>query len=231
MSNVMGDFAQDWQALWLTLKLAAFTVVILMAIAIPLSWKLSRYHGFFKPYIEATIALPLVLPPTVLGFYLLLAFSPDTWFGQWYLSLTGSQLSFSFEGILLASLIYSLPFVVQPILAAFKQHGPQTSLVAASLGLPPIKRFFLIILPMIKPALISAATLGFAHTLGEFGLVLMIGGNLPGETQVLSIALYNHVETLNYDQAHNLAGILLLFSFVSLSLLYKFNRSALEIHR
>lgn len=214
----------DWGALWLTVKLGLFTVLILLFIAIPFSWWLSRYEGKAKPFIEATIALPLVLPPTVLGFYLLLAFSPDTWFGAWYQSLTGQQLAFSFEGILLASLIYSLPFVVQPILTSFNQLGAKYDSVAASLGVPATKRFLFLILPMIKPALISAATLGFAHTLGEFGLVLMIGGNIPGETQVLSIALYNQVETMDYEQAHRLAGVLLLFSFVSLTMLYKFNR-------
>lgn len=214
----------DWTALWLTVQLGLLTVLILLLIAIPLSWWLSRYQGKAKPFIEATIALPLVLPPTVLGFYLLLAFSPDTWFGAWYQSLTGQQLAFSFEGILLASLIYSLPFVVQPILTAFNQLGVKYDNVAATLGVPAYKRFTFLILPMIKPALISAATLGFAHTLGEFGLVLMIGGNIPGETQVLSIALYNQVETMNYQQAHRLASVLLLFSFVSLTMLYKFNR-------
>ena len=220
----MSEAFIDWGALWLTLKLGLYTVVILLLIAIPFSWWLSRYQGKFKPVIEAFITLPLVLPPTVLGFYLLLAFSPDTWFGAWYQSITGQQLAFSFEGILFASLIYSLPFVVQPILTSFNQLGNKYDSVAASLGIPKYKRFVYLILPMIKPALISAATLGFAHTLGEFGLVLMIGGNIPGETQVLSIALYNHVETMEYQQAHRLAGLLLLFSLISLTLLYKFNR-------
>jgi molybdate transport system permease protein len=214
----------EWGVLWLTLKLGVLTVLILLAIAIPLSWWLSRYQGKLKPFMEATITLPLVLPPTVLGFYLLLAFSPDTWFGSIYAKLSGNQLAFSFEGILLASLIYSLPFVVQPILTAFVQLGVKYDKVAASLGMPKFKRFIYLILPIIRPAIISAVTLGFAHTLGEFGLVLMIGGNIPGETQVLSIALYNHVETMDYQQAHILAGILLLFSFASLTLLYKFNR-------
>ncbi len=220
----MSEAFIDWGALWLTLKLGLYTVVILLLIAIPFSWWLSRYQGKFKPVIEAFITLPLVLPPTVLGFYLLLAFSPDTWFGAWYQSITGQQLAFSFEGILFASLIYSLPFVVQPILTSFNQLGNKYDSVAASLGIPKYKRFVYLILPMIKPALISAATLGFAHTLGEFGLVLMIGGNIPSETQVLSIALYNHVETMEYQQAHRLAGLLLLFSLISLTLLYKFNR-------
>lgn len=221
----------DWSALWLTVKLGLLTVVILLLIAIPFSWWLSRYQGKAKPVIEACITLPLVLPPTVLGFYLLLAFSPETWLGQQYQALTGQQLAFSFEGILLASLLYSLPFVVQPILTAFSQLGTQYDGVAASLGIPAYKRFCFLILPLIKPAIVSAATLGFAHTLGEFGLVLMIGGNIPGETQVLSIALYNHVEMMDYQQAHRLAAVLLLFSFVSLTLLYKFNRSGFSVNK
>lgn len=219
----------DWGVLWLTVKLGALTVLILLLIAIPLSWWLSQYQGRAKPFIEALITLPLVLPPTVLGFYLLLAFSPSSWFGNLYQQTFDQQLAFSFEGILLASIIYSLPFVVQPILTSFSQLGVKYDQVAASLGMPAIKRFFYLILPLIKPAIISAATLGFAHTLGEFGLVLMIGGNIPGETQVLSIALYNHVETMNYEQAHTLAAILLLFSFVSLTLLYKFNRKQMRV--
>lgn len=221
----MIDLFADAQALWLTIKLACITVVLLLLIGIPLAWWLTKYQGRLKPVFEALVALPLVLPPTVLGFYLLLAFSPNSWFGQMWISLTGDQLVFSFSGILLGSLIYSLPFVVQPLMAGFSQLGHQYGQVAASLGVPPFKRFVFLILPLIKPSIISAVTLGFAHTLGEFGLVLMIGGNIPGETQVLSIALYNHVEMLNYDKAHNLSLILLGFSFVSLTLLYKFNKS------
>lgn len=225
----MNEAFIDWQALWLTAKLAALTVLILLLFALPFSWWLSRYQGRCKAAIEATITLPLVLPPTVLGFYLLLAFSPDSHFGFWYHSITGQQLAFSFEGVLIASLIYSLPFVVQPILSAFTQLGDKYNAIAASLGLPAHKRLLFVTLPMIKPALISAATLGFAHTLGEFGLVLMIGGNIPGETQVLSIALYNQVETMNYQQAHRLAALLMLFSFISLTLLYKFNRPSIQV--
>ena len=218
------EWSQDLNAFWLTIKLALVTVSILLLLAIPFGWWLSRYRGKAKPIIEAIIALPLVLPPTVLGFYLLIAFSPDTWFGQGYFWLTGKNLAFSFEGILIGSLIYSLPFVVQPIVAGFQQLPDDFDKMAASMGLPSVKRFVYLTLPLIKPSLISAATLGFAHTLGEFGLVLMIGGNIPEETQVLSIALFTHVEMLNYQQAHRLAGILLLFSFISLLLLYKFNR-------
>ena len=228
---MINEFAADISAFWLTIKLAAITVIILMCVSIPFCWWLSRYQGKAKPFIEAVIALPLVLPPTVLGFYLLLAFSPDSFVGQAWFGLTGSNLAFSFEGLVVASLIYSLPFVVQPILTGFHQISSEFEQAAASLGVPRIKRFFFLILPMVKPALISAATLGFAHTLGEFGLVLMIGGNIPEQTQVLSIALFNHVETLNYAQAHRLAAVLLLFSFVSLLLLYKFNRGVKEVVR
>ena len=152
----------------------------------------------------------------MLGFYLLIAFAPETWLGRGWFWLTGQQLAFSFSGILLASLIYSLPFVVQPLLANFTQLGTKYDQVAAGLGLSPFKRLLLVSLPLAKPAIISAATLGFAHTLGEFGLVLMIGGNIPGQTQVLSIALYNHVEAMEYQQAHVLAMTLILLSFVSL---------------
>lgn len=217
-------FTDDISALWLTIKLALITTCILMIIGIPLAWSLARYQGRFKPLLEAIVALPLVLPPTVLGFYLLLAFSPDAWFGAFWLTLTGQQLVFSFSGLLLGSLIYSLPFVVQPLMAGFSQLTSQFEMSAASLGVPPLKRFCFLVLPMVRPAMLSAATLGFAHTLGEFGLVLMIGGNIPGETQVLSIALYDHVEALDYGSAHQLALVLVAFSLTTLTLLYKFNR-------
>ena len=215
----------DWQALWLTVKLALLTTAILLVIGLPSAWWLARYQGRFKALIEALIALPLVLPPTVLGFYLLMAFSPNTWLGNAWQSLTGQSLAFSFSGILLGSVIYSLPFVLQPLHNGFSQLGLKYSQAAAGLGMPARQRFFHLLLPLMKPSIISAATLGFAHTLGEFGLVLMIGGNLPGETQVLSIALYNHVEALDYQQAHSLAAVLIVFSVVALTLLYRFNRS------
>ncbi|WP_448566014.1 molybdate ABC transporter permease subunit [Thalassotalea ganghwensis] len=217
----------DLTALWLTIKLASLTTLILLMVGVPFAWWLSRYHGRMRAIIETFIALPLVLPPTVLGFYLLIAFAPETWLGKSWLWLTGQQLAFSFTGILFASLIYSLPFVVQPLLANFSQLGVKYDQVASGLGLPPLKRMLLVSLPLAKPAIISAATLGFAHTLGEFGLVLMIGGNIPGETQVLSIALYNHVEAIEYQQAHALALTLILLSFISLFLLYRFNRPVL----
>ena len=228
---MLTDMSSDLSAFWLTIKLAFITVCILLVFALPFSFWLSRYQGRLKPFIEATITLPLVLPPTVLGFYLLLAFSKESFFGRFWFDLTGQTLAFSFEGLVFASLIYSLPFVVQPLVAGFQQVSLSFEQTAASLGVPAKQRFFLLILPMIKPALITATTLGFAHTLGEFGLVLMIGGNIPEQTQVLSIALFNHVETLNYPQAHRLAGILLLFSFTSLLLLYKYNRTSNAVVR
>lgn len=216
----------DYSAIALTFTLASLTVVILIFVGLPFAWALSRYQGRLKPYIEALISLPLVLPPTVLGFYLLVAFSPDTALGTFWIMLTGEQFVFSFAGILVGSIIYSMPFVMQPLNAAFEQHASNTFSVATTLGISRIKTFFLILLPQIKPSIITAITLGFAHTLGEFGLILMIGGNIPGETQVVSIALFNHVETLNYASAHELAAILLVSSFVMLVLLYRFNRLA-----
>jgi len=216
----------DWTAIWLTLKLASFTVIVLLAIGMPLAWYLSKYQGRLKPFFEALIALPLVLPPTVLGFYLLTAFSPNTWLGGLWISVTGGQFVFSFAGILFGSIIYSLPFVVQPLLAGFSQLGGKLRLSASTLGLSPQAQFLYVILPAIKANMITAITLGFAHTLGEFGLILMIGGNIPSETQVVSIALFNYVETLEYAKAHQLSIILLISSLVSLSLLYKFNRQS-----
>jgi molybdate transport system permease protein len=219
----------DWPAIALTLKLAFFTVIILLIIGLPLAWWLAKYKGMFKPFFEALIALPLVLPPTVLGFYLLTAFSPQSWMGKLWISMVGEQFVFSFSGILFGSIIYSLPFVVQPMLAAFSQLAGNAQLSASTLGIGRLKRFIFIILPMTKASILSAATLGFAHTLGEFGLILMIGGNIPSETQVVSIALFNHVESLQYEDAHALSLTLLVISMLSLTLLYKFNRSALPL--
>jgi len=220
----MTELLSHWQAIALTLKLAVLTVVVLLIIGLPFAWWLAGYQGRAKPFIEAMVALPLVLPPTVLGFYLLSAFSPNSWLGSAWIDVVGEQFVFSFVGILVGSIIYSLPFVIQPLLAAFTQLTHSALLSASTLGLSPLKRFVYVILPMAKNSLITAVTLGFAHTLGEFGLVLMIGGNIPGETQVVSIALFNQVESLQYQQAHQLALILLVSSVVSLTLLYKFNR-------
>jgi molybdate transport system permease protein len=226
---VIESLNNDWAAISLTLKLAFLTVIVLLIIGLPLAWWLAKYKGVLKPFIEALIALPLVLPPTVLGFYLLTAFSPQSWLGQLWISLIGEQFVFSFTGILVGSIVYSLPFVVQPMVAAFTQIAGHAQLSASTLGIGRIKTFVFIVLPMTKASLLSAATLGFAHTLGEFGLILMIGGNIPSETQVVSIALFNHVESLQYQSAHALSLTLLLVSMVSLTLLYKFNRSGLPL--
>lgn len=217
---------EDLTALGLTLKLAAATTLLLLLVGTPLAWYLSRSQWRGKVLIETLVALPLVLPPTVLGFYLLLAFSPQSPLGQLLNSLGLAPLAFSFSGLLLGSAIYSLPFVVQPLQNAFSAIGERPLEVAATLGLSPWQRFTRVALPLAKPGFITASTLGFAHTLGEFGVVLMIGGNIPGETRVASIAIYEHVETLNYGQAHSLSLTLLLLSCVLLALIYRRQRVA-----
>jgi len=213
----------DLLALITTLKMAALSTVILLLIGTPLAWWLAKMQSRAKVIIEAIVALPIILPPTVLGFYLLIAFSPQSAFGQIWQQLTDSQLAFSFSAIVLGSVLYSLPFVVQPLQRAFEQLGDSYLEAAAILGAKPLDRFFSIVLPITKASFITAASLGFAHTVGEFGIVLMIGGNIPDETRVLSIALFDHVEAFNYTQAHLLAGGLLLASFILLSLVYLLN--------
>lgn len=214
----------DLAALTLTLKLAAVSTVILLIIGLPMAWWLARTRNPLKPIIETVIALPLILPPTVIGFYLLLAFAPDTWLASSWQNLFGSSLAFSFSGLVIGSVIYSLPFIVQPMQSSYERIPQLTLLTAASLGANTLDRFFSIILPMTRRATIAAASLAFAHTMGEFGVVLMIGGNIPGETQVLSIALYDHVESLAYDKAHAIALTLLVFSFLSLLCIYAVDR-------
>ncbi len=216
----------DITALWLTLKLATVTSVILLLISTPLAWWLANTRHRVKPLLEAIVSLPLILPPTVLGFYLLIAFTPAGAIGSTWQTLIGSQLAFSFSALVIGSVIYSLPFVVQPIQSAFEQLPSSLLEAAATLGSSPLDRFFSVILPLSQRSFITAFSLGFAHTIGEFGVVLMIGGNIPGETQVLSIALYDHVETLQYGQAHQLAAGLLAFSLILLMFLYSTNRSA-----
>lgn len=212
--------AFDISAIYLTFKLAISTTFILLLIAPPLAWWLARSQRVYRPFIESLVALPLVLPPTVLGFYLLLAFSPDSFIGSFWIKMTGSGLAFSFSGLLIASIIYSLPFVVQPLQSAFINLDEKYLDVAATLGFSPKKTFYKVIFPMTLPSFIIAGALGFAHTIGEFGVVLMIGGNIPGETQVLSIALFDHVETLEYAQAHFLSLLLLGFSMFLLMFIY-----------
>ena len=210
----------DYSAIILTFKLAGLTTLILLIISPPLAWWLARSRFVLRPFIEALVALPLVLPPTVLGFYLLISFSPDNFIGGFWLRLTGDTLAFSFQGLLIASLIYSLPFVVQPLQSAFVNLDKDYLEVAATLGFNPIETFYRVVFPMMLPSFIIAGALGFAHTVGEFGVVLMIGGNIPGETQLLSIALFDHVETLQYQQAHLLSFGLLTFSMTLLVLIY-----------
>jgi molybdate transport system permease protein len=205
--------AADLQALLVTLKLAGLTTLLLILLGTPLAWWLARTNGRLRAPVEALVALPLVLPPTVLGFYLLLAMGPGG-------PLAGLSLAFSFGGLLLGSMIYSLPFVVQPLRDAFAAIGEQPLEAAACLGAGPLDRFRSVVLPLARPGYVTAAVLGFAHTLGEFGVVLMIGGNIPGETRVLSIAVYEHVEALDYARAHVLAAGLLLVSFLLLLLVY-----------
>lgn len=214
----------DWLAIGLTLKLAAVTTVILLLLGTPLAWWLANTRWRGKPLLEAVVALPLVLPPTVLGFYLLIAFAPDSPIAQLWHAFGGGRLAFSFSALVIASVLYSLPFVVQPLQSGFQQLPKPLLETAASLGASPLDRFFSMVLPLTRSNFIVAATLGFAHTVGEFGVVLMIGGNIPGRTQVLSIALYDRVESLQYYSAHWLAAGLVLFSLVTLALVYSFNR-------
>ena len=205
--------AEIWPPVRLTLELAACSTVLLLLVGTPVAWWLARSKARWKEAVAAVVALPLVLPPTVLGFYLLLALGPDGP-GGWLAALYGGRsLAFSFEGIVLGSVIYSLPFVVQPIRNAFESFGERPLEAAATLGARPWDAFWTVAVPLARPGLITGAVLGFAHTIGEFGVVLMIGGNIPGETKVLSIAVYEAVETLQWAHAHLLSGGLLVFSF------------------
>jgi len=213
----------DISALLVTLKLASITTVILILVGTPIAWWLSQTRFKFKSVIEAIIALPLILPPTVLGFYLLMTLGTNGPVGNFLESLGGSSIAFTFTGLIVGSVIYSLPFVVQPLQNSFGSIGKQPMEVAATLGASKLDRFFTVAVPLARSGFITASVLGFAHTVGEFGVVLMIGGNIPGETGVLSIAIYDHVEAMEYGQAHVLAGGLLVLSFVMLLIVYIFN--------
>jgi len=214
----------DLIALGITLKLATISTLLLLLLGTPLAWWLARTHWRAKFLLEALIALPLVLPPTVLGFYLLLALGPNGPVGGLMTAIGGRPLAFTFTGLVVGSVIYSLPFVVQPLQDAFASVGRRPLEAAATLRAGPLDRFFTVVVPLARAGFFTAAVLGFAHTLGEFGVVLMIGGNIPGETQVVSIAVYDHVESLQYSHAHWLAGALLLLSFVLLVAVYALNR-------
>ena len=207
-------------AIWLTLKLATITTVILLIVGTPIAWWLARTHSKWKGVIGAVVALPLVLPPTVLGFYLLIALGPHGPVGQLTQFLGWGILPFTFAGLVVASVFYSMPFVVQPLQQAFEAIGARPLEVAATLRASPWDAFFTVVLPLAKPGFITASILGFAHTVGEFGVVLMIGGNIPEKTRVVSVQIYDHVEALEYAEAHVLAGGMLLFSFLVLLALY-----------
>ncbi|WP_284163407.1 molybdate ABC transporter permease subunit [Frigidibacter sp. SD6-1] len=216
----------DLAPLWLTLRLAALVTALLLLLGTPLAWWLARSRARLVPLVEALTALPLVLPPTVLGFYLLLAFNPQAPLGASWLALTGQTLTFSFAGLVLASLLYSLPFTVQPLQAAFSALGPAPLETAASLGARPFDAFLTVALPLSLRGYLTAAVLTFAHTLGEFGVVLMVGGNIPGETRLISIAIYEQVERADYPAAHALSALLVALSFAVLLALYAVNRRA-----
>ena len=199
--------------LWLTLKLALVTTLCLLVVGTPIAWWLARTHSRFRDVVASVAALPLILPPTVLGFYLLIALGPSGP-GGWLAGLSGGRtLAFTFEGLVIGSVVYSLPFVVQPIRNAFEAFGERPLEVAATLGASPWNAFFTVALPLARPGFLTAAILGFAHTIGEFGVVLMIGGNIPGETRVISVAIYDLVESGDWGTAHLLSAGLVLFSF------------------
>jgi molybdate transport system permease protein len=213
-------------AVWLTLKLATITTVILLIVGTPIAWWLARTHSKWKGVIGAVVALPLVLPPTVLGFYLLMILGPRGPIGQLTQFLGWGVLPFTFAGLVVASVFYSMPFVVQPLQQAFEAIGARPLEVAATLRASPWDAFFTVVLPLAKPGFITASILGFAHTVGEFGVVLMIGGNIPEKTRVVSVQIYDHVEALEYAEAHVLAGGMLLFSFLVLLALYSRKRTS-----
>ncbi|MGN1056381.1 MAG: molybdate ABC transporter permease subunit [Comamonas sp.] len=212
--------SEDLQAIWLTLELATVTTVLLLVLCTPLAWWLAHTRSRWKGPISAVVALPLVLPPTVIGFYLLVAMGPQGPLGQLTQALGLGRLPFTFAGLVIGSLVYSLPFAVQPLQRAFENLGARPLEVAATLGASKIDSFFSVVVPLARPGFVTAAILSFAHTIGEFGVVLMIGGNIPGVTRVVSVQIYDHVEAMAYANAHWLAGGMLVFSFVVLMLLH-----------
>jgi molybdate transport system permease protein len=223
--------AADLAAVWLTLKLATVVTLLLLSLGTPIAWWLARTRSRLKNAVAAVVALPLVLPPTVIGFYLLVAMGPAGLLGQLTASLGLGLLPFTFAGLVLASVLYSMPFVVQPLQNAFEAIGERPLEVAATLRASPWAAFWSVAVPLARPGFLSAAVLGFAHTVGEFGVVLMIGGNIPERTRVVSVQIYDHVEALEYAQAHWLAGAMLVFSFVVLLLLYTFNPQSVKGRR
>ncbi len=214
----------DWQAINLTLKLATISTLILLLIGTPIAWWLAKTQSVWKEIIGSIVALPLVLPPSVLGFYLLLMLSPDGFIGKLTLLMGIGTLPFTFPGLVVGSVIYSLPFVVQPVRNAFEAIGERPMEVAATLRTSPLKSFFQIALPLARPGLLTGTILGFAHTVGEFGVILMIGGNIPGETKVMSVAIYDHVESLEWEQAHILSAGMMVFAFLVIYAMYVLER-------
>jgi molybdate transport system permease protein len=210
--------------LWLSIQLAITTMVILIVVGTPLAWWLARTSSRMRPVIQAIVALPIVLPPTVLGFYLLIVLGPNGAIGSWWVELTGAALTFSFTGLVIASCIYSLPFAVQPLLGAFEALDRRDLEAAWTLGASRLDAFFSIAVPLSARGFLGAVVLSFAHTLGEFGVVLMVGGNIPGETRVISIAIYDQVESLNYASAHRLSAVLLVFAFLVLLTMFVINK-------
>lgn len=213
-----------WQPLLLSMRLAAITTVVLVVVATPLAWWLSQTASRWKPLVQASVAMPIVLPPTVLGFYLLIVLGPAGALGGWWVDLTGNALTFTFTGLVIASCVYSLPFAVQPLTAAFESLGRQRLEAAWTLGASRLDAFFSVAVPLSVRGYLGAVVLSFAHTLGEFGVVLMVGGNIPGETRVVSIAIYDQVESLNYSAAHRLSAVLLAVAFIALLAMFFVNR-------
>lgn len=210
----------DLAAVWLTLKLASVVTALLLLVGTPIAWWLARSQSRLRGVVGAVVSLPIVLPPTVLGFYLLVLMGPEGAVGRFTEALGLGRLPFTFPGLVVASILYSLPFVVQPVQNAFMAMGERPLEVAATLRASPLQTFFTVALPLARPGFVTAAILGFAHTVGEFGVVLMIGGNIPDKTRVISMQIYNHVEAMEYGQAHGLAALLLGFSFLVLLALY-----------
>jgi molybdate transport system permease protein len=214
----------DWQAFWLTMRLAVLVAAVLLAVGLPIAYWIAYSRWRWKFLVEAVVALPIVLPPTVLGFYILVALGPHSPLGRTWQSLTGHTLAFTFEGLLIGSIIYSLPFAVQPFAASFSSVDRQLLAASAILGASPLRTFFRLILPLSVPGVVTGVALSFAHTLGEFGVVLMVGGNIPGVTRTVSIDIYDRVQALDYTAANTTAMLLLAISFAILSLVYGINR-------
>ena len=214
----------DWQAFWLTLRLAALVAIVLGVIGLPIAYWLAYSQWRWKFLVEAVIALPIVLPPTVLGFYVLVALGSRSPLGQWWQGLTGHTLAFTFEGLLIGSIIYSLPFAVQPFAAAFASVDRRLISASATLGASRLRTFFRVILPLSLPGVVTGLALSFAHTMGEFGVVLMVGGNIPNATRTVSIAIYDYVQAFDFASANQTAVVLLILSFLLLSIVYAVNR-------